>query len=390
MHRDLTVFPPSTVEPPTPTEHEHRVLHLTFGMGIGGTEQVISNLVLASRQVRHSMSVLCLETPVGAFGERLQKAGISVTSATRRPGVDMALARTLRRHLLEERISLIHCHQYTPWVYGVLAALGTGLPIIFTEHGRFYPDQRRVKRRFVNPLLARRTSRITAISRATAEALANNEYLRRERIGVIYNGITAPKVRIEDVHAVRSQLKIPLDAPLLGTIARFDPIKNHSMLLRAFARIVTTQPQAHLLMVGDGPQREHTEALAADLGILNHVTFTGFKPEPMHFLAAMDLFLLPSLSEGTSMTLLEAMALGKPCVVTDVGGNSEIVVDGETGLVTPSEDLDAYSSAIVELLGSTERRKKMAKASRERFERLYTCEQMAAQYAALYDEVFLE
>ncbi|MHA7816381.1 MAG: glycosyltransferase [Pseudohaliea sp.] len=367
-----------------------RILHVTFDMGIGGTEQVIRNLVLAADASRYAMSVFCLEAPVGAFGERLQAAGIDVTAHGRRPGLDGGLVRALRRHLREQRIDLLHCHQYTPWAYGVLAALGTGVPVVFTEHGRFHPDRRSRKRRFVNPLLARRTARVTAISQATARALVDYEYLPAGRVEVVYNGIGELDVPAETARAARERYHIPPQAPLLGTIARFDPIKNHPMLLRAFAQVLGTQPDARLLMVGDGPERPRTEALAAELGIADRVVFTGFEPEPAALLAAMDLFLLPSLSEGTSMTLLEAMALGKPCVVTDVGGNPEIVIDGETGRVTPSDDAGAFADALTGLLADPARREAMAGAAKARFATEFTSARMAERYAAIYDDILGE
>ena len=364
-----------------------RVLHVTFDMRIGGTEQVIRNLIEASDQSRLDMSIFCIEEPIGPFGTMLQEKGISITSTSRRPGLDLRVIRRLRRHIRQHDIDVVHCHQYTPWVYGTLASLGLGRQVIFTEHGRFYPDRSSWKRRFINPLLARLTARVTAISEATRQALVDYEFIPARRIEVIYNGIAALPDEPEAAAQARAQYGIPANAVVLGTIARFDPIKNHPMMLRAFAAALAAHPQAQLLLVGDGEERPRLEALIQALGIEGSVTLTGYVPRPAALLAAMDIFLLPSFSEGTSMTLLEAMSLGKPCVVTKVGGNPEIVQHNETGLVTENDNLEQLTDAMKTLIASDDMRERFTQNARQRFADNYTSQAMAVAYQALYEGI---
>ena len=148
-----------------------KVTHLTFDMRIGGTEQVIKNLVENSDPQQVEMSVLCIESPIGPFGDVLMKKGVSVTAFARAQGFDRSLIKKIRHYIQHNNIDVLHCHQYTPWVYGVLAAVATKTKVVFTEHGRFYPDSSSWKRKLINPILHRFTNATTAISKATKEAL---------------------------------------------------------------------------------------------------------------------------------------------------------------------------------------------------------------------------
>lgn len=364
-----------------------KVLHVTFNMGIGGTEQVIRQLVTGSNALGIQSEILCIDGHIGAVGELLQEQGIPIHAVARKPGFDLGLVRAVRDHIKMRDIDIAHCHQYTPYLYGFLGAMGTRAKVVMTEHGRFHPDRYRRKAMFVNPVIALCTPAIVAISDATRYALSRYEYMPLGKIQVIYNGIQGLEYNAEAVAQVREQFGIPSDAYVVGTVSRLDPVKNQPMMLRAFKRFLQGAPNAWLLMVGDGPDRAALEALAQELGINSRVIFTGFKTKPVDFLAALDLFLLSSFTEGTSMTLLEAMSLGIPAVVTDVGGNPEIVEQGLTGLLTPSDDDRAFADAMMSLYRAPERASVMSKECRKRFEQRFSAATMAGQYRDLYNRV---
>jgi glycosyltransferase involved in cell wall biosynthesis len=353
-------------------------------MRIGGTEQVIRNLIEGGDPARLTQAIFCIEEPLGPWGRDLRDKGLRIDSCNRRPGFDRHVVGRLRRFLRETAADVVHCHQYTPWVYGTLAALGLRTRVVFTEHGRFYPDRASAKRRYINPVLARMTARITAISEATKQALVRYEYLREDRIDVIYNGIQGLAANPDAAARLRSELQIPTGAPVLGTIARFDPIKNHPMMLRAFRRVLDAHPECRLLLVGDGEERATIEALIAELDLGGRVILPGYIPEPAAWLEAMDIFLLSSFSEGTSMTLLEAMSLGKPCVVTEVGGNPEIVQAGVTGAVAASDDADAFAGDVLAILADHALLAQLSAAARTRFREHFSSATMARRFAAVY------
>jgi len=358
------------------------LLHLTFDMHIGGTEQVIKNIVEATDKTKFNTSILCIESPIGPFGEILSKQGYQVDSISRKEGFDVKLIFQIRKYVIQHKIDVLHCHQYTPWVYGVLASIFTGTKVIFTEHGRFYPDRSSWKRKYINPFLVRLTDHITAISKATRQALVDYEYIPASKIDVIYNGIAELESDITKSQQLRKKLSIPEDSLILGTISRLDPIKNHRLLISSFAKI--QHPELILLIVGDGEIRSNLENLVKQLGISEKVIFTGFQTTPVDYLQLMDIFLLPSLSEGTSMTLLEAMSLSKACIVTDVGGNPEIIEDNVSGLVTPSDDEKRLITACDLLLKDSKLRKKLGDAGRAQFEERFTVQSMLKNYQDIY------
>ena len=362
-----------------------RVLHVTFNMGIGGTEQVIRHLVTALDPLRFQNQIFCIDGYVGEIGQHLHGHGIEVVSLKRGKGLDISLVKHIRRMVQERRIDIIHCHQYTPWVYGWMAAWGTKARVIFTEHGRFHPDKYRYKAILFNPFFALTTEAVVAISEATKKALARYEFVPNHKIHLIYNGLVLLEVPPDQITNLRKTLGIGKNDLLLGTVARLDPVKNQLMMLAAFKKVNQNKPHTWLLLVGDGPSRQVLESAAKDLGISERVIFTGFIEDPARYLAAMDLFLLSSHTEGTSMTLLEAMSLGIPAVATRVGGNPEIVKDGETGILTEPDSAQSFSEAIVWLLENSELRQRMSAKSIEVFHQEFSVDTMASSYSELYN-----
>lgn len=365
------------------TQLAKHVAHVTFDMAIGGTEQVICQLVRGAPELRHT--VICIDGGPGAMGQALQAEGIPVHALQRKPGLDRELVRGLRGLLREEGVDIAHCHQYTPFVYGALAAFGTKARLIFTEHGRFYPDRSSWKRRLVNPLLASRATSITAISDATARALVEFEGFRRSRIEVIYNGIDQPAAQAFDRATLLAELDVPEDALIIGTIGRLDTIKNFPMMIGAFARLADQHPRLHLVIIGDGPERADLEAVSEASGVADRIRLTGFIDGPRRYLDVFEVFLLSSFSEGTSMSLLESMAAARPAVVTDVGGNAELVHDGQTGCVVASEDEAAFAAAIDTLLADGAQSRAFGEAAQRRFLDTFTVAHMTRQYRRLYE-----
>jgi len=377
----------------TPTGHADppalmkKIVHVTFDMGIGGAEQVICNLIENTDTSKYEVSVLCIDQPVGPFGMQLRKKGFQITALNRKPGFDISLIRDIRRHITCHKTDVLHCHQYTPYVYGLLAALFTRCRVVFTEHGRFYPDLRKPKRILLNPFLSLLTDSVTAISWATREALVRFENFPRHKIKIVYNGIDDSEYLLPRNPRLKTALEIPNDAFVLGTVARLDPIKNQKMMIRALELLGQFRSEIFLLIIGDGPERENLEEFASELGLASHVIFTGFREDAAMFYKITDIFLLTSFSEGTAMTLLEAMASGLPCIATDVGGNPEIVMNGETGFIIPSRDEKILAEKIRELLGNDLMRKRMGKAGRKRFEENFTAAGMTSSYEAIYEGI---
>jgi len=362
-----------------------KVLHLTFDMRIGGTEQVIKNLAESTDSDKFNTSILCIEQPIGPFGQLLISSGIKIDSFQRRNGFDLTLIKSIRQYIKQHDIDVLHCHQYTPWVYGVLASVLLGVKVVLTEHGRFYPDSGSWKRRLINPVLSFFTDNTTSISKATKQALVEFEYLNSKKIDVVYNGISPQEPQLELVSSLREQYNIKEDIVVFGTVARLDPIKNQTLLINAFHQVLMQEPTCKLFIVGDGEEREKLELLSRELNITESVVFTGYITQPVNMMSLMDVFLLSSLSEGTSMTLLEAMSLGKPCVVTNAGGNPEVILNNHNGFVTPNRELQPFADSMLELARDIELRNHFGKNSYQRFKEVFTNQAMSKAYMAIYN-----
>lgn len=339
---------------------------------------------------RYRFLFLCLDS-IGPLGELLADEGFEVADLGRRPGLDWSVARRAGKLLRRHGVALLHAHQYTPFFYAAVARGLEGAPIIFTEHGRHYPDCRKTRRVLANRFLLRRRDRVTAVGQFIKQALVDNEGIRAGRIEVIYNGIDPAPIADaqceETRRSVRSELGIGPEQTVALQVARFHPVKDHALSLRAFAGAARENPQAVLVLAGDGDKFQEAESTAASFGIDGRVRFLGVRTDVPRLMAAADLFVLSSLSEGISLTLLEAMGGALPIVATEVGGNGEVVVHGETGLLSPRGDSDALAANLSALFRDPPRRAAMGQAGRSRLLTKFTQQRMHDQYATLYDQM---
>ena len=370
-----------------------KIVHVTHSMEIGGTEQVIMQLVRGLDRNKFTNVIACIDGAVGEMGKILERENFQIHSFSRAAGFDRNLIRQLRDFLKTEQVDIVHCHQYTPYCYGTLAAIGLPAKVVFTEHGRFYPDSFSWKRRVVNQFLARTTDAIVSISEATRQALINFEWLPGKRISVIYNGMTLDmeaanaELAREQINAIQAGFLQAGDV-LLGTVARLDTIKNHPMMIRSIGRLHEKHPNCRLVIVGDGPERENLQQLVENHGLQKAVLFTGFKNNTPDYISSFDIFLLTSDSEGTSMTLLEAMAFATPCVVTAVGGNPELIQHDQNGLLVQRDSDDELVAAIERLLDDQELCTSLGLNAQSDFESRFELRHMISGYGKLYSRFF--
>ena len=359
-----------------------RVMQLVLSLSPGGTERLVIEICrhLASRV---DSSVCCLDEP-GDWAAELAALNIPVTSLSRQPGFHPALALELARLIKAQQIDVVHCHHYSPYVYGLLATvLHPRVRLVFTEHGRLSDVAPSRKRQIVNPMLAWWPAQLCAVSADLRQHMMAEGFPGR-RLRVVYNGIDAgARPRPAERQAARDALGLSPDAFIVGTVGRLDPVKNLPLLLRAHAVLRTEQPAARLVIVGDGPEREALQAQAHALNLAGSVVFTGYRADVRRVMPAFDVYANSSSYEGVSLTILEAMAAGLPVVATRVGGNPEVVIDGETGRLVPAT-ARATAGALVELAGNPLKRHTMGDAGRWRVKRHFSLERMVEQYAAAY------
>ena len=273
-------------------------------------------------------------------------------------------------------------------MYGSIAALlRPQLKLVFTEHGRLSDGPPSLKRRFVNPLLGRLPGSLHSVSRALRESMVA-EGFPRQRIAIIHNGVEpGPLPTPADRRSARRKLWIPEDAFVIGTIARLDPVKNLTSLIEAFATVRAQSPRSMLVVVGDGGEREMLESFAHDVGVDGAVRFLGARADARRILPAFDVYANSSVSEGVSLTILEAMAAGLPVVATKVGGTSEVIENGATGVLVPARYPARLADALLALSWSGEYRRGLGSAARRSVEVRFALDNMVERYAVVYDRL---
>lgn len=363
-----------------------RVGFVVHVMQVAGAEVLVRETIrrLGSRIVP---TVFCLDR-VGPLGEQLQADGVDVVCYGRRPGWDFSVSRRMARDFTARRIDVVHAHQYSPFFYAAFAKLlARPMPrLILTEHGRHYPDIVSPKRRAFNRLvLDRLADDVNACVGFSGRALRDVDGFRGNRIHVIENGIDVDRYGpAADKPALKARLGLDPAKRYVVHVARHHPVKDQPTLIRGFALAAPKLPEVNLLLVGDGPLRGELQSLVDSVGIRDRVTFLGIRSDISDVLAAADVFALTSVSEAASLTLLEAMATGLPVVVTDVGGNPDLVRAGVDGLLFPRGDAAGCAACFVKLFTSPDLVAELGTNARVRALAKYRLDDTISAYERLY------
>jgi glycosyltransferase involved in cell wall biosynthesis len=362
-----------------------QVLH---SLSIGGAEVLAAELARRLGD-RYRFVFACLDE-LGPLGEQLRREGVQVEVLGRKAGFDVRCVRRLAEFARAQQVDVIHAHQYTPFFYS--RAPGTLLrrpPVLFNEHGRFHPDYPRPKRIVFNRIFLRRCDRVVGVGNAVREALNRNEGIPARRVEVIYNGADLEKFSRDPVSRERARREMDVAEGEFAVIqvARLDYLKDHGTALRTIERVVAKHRQARLILVGDGPERPTIEKEIAARRLNGVVRLLGQRRDVPQLLAGADAFLLTSISEGIPVTFIEAMGARLPIVSTKVGGVTEVVEDGETGLLANAADDVVLAEALVRLMEDSRLKVRLGEAGRLRAERLFSETQMHAAYAKVYDDM---
>ena len=368
-----------------------RVAFSIDSMHVGGTEMnaVRTAEHLVARGV--DLRVICLRNE-GPLRERYAAAGVPVyefpvhslySPRSIRQGV--ALARFLR----DEQVDVLHAHDMysnifaVPWarMAGVRGVIGSRR--WWYNHGGGALDRaNRLGYAFAHAVLAN--------SPAVGQFVIDRERIDRGKVTIVSNFVdeaafAAPTPAAR--RALLADLGVPDSGPLIGIVANLNPVKDHDSLLRAFATPQLRETGAHLVLVGDGTCRAELEALSQRLELANRVVFAGRRPHNPNLHHLFDISVLCSVSEGLSNSLLEAMAAANPIVATDVGATADAVVHGETGILVPSRNPGALSSALLKLLADPARAMRMGAAGRDLARREFSAPAAVARLEELYSKL---
>jgi glycosyltransferase involved in cell wall biosynthesis len=357
-----------------------RILQLLQGLAIGGIERMVLDLVLELDGAAFQTS-FCTFDRQGTLAAEVASRGMPLHFRRRRGAVDLGFSLWLARLLVRERIDILHAHNATAFFYGAAAAaLVRRTRFLYTEHDRAFPSPRR--ERGLHALLSRRADGVVTVSDTLRDNLVRYEAFPADRVHVVKNG-----VRLQAPARTRAQVRTELglgERPVAGIVARLAPVKNHALLLRAWKLVLRLVPDAVLVVVGSGSQEPAVRAQAAALALGDSVRFLGFRLDIAEILQGLDVFVLSSSSEGLSLTLLEAEAAALPIVATRVGGNPEVVHDGENGFLVPSGEEEPLAAALARLLQDPALRARMGSAGRALYERGFTLPAMVRGYERIY------
>lgn len=355
-------------------------------------------------RARYDVSVVCGtgDPAEGSLAGRAAEAGIPVTivDGLQReiaPVQDLLTFWRLFRIIRAGRYQIVHTHISKSGVLGRLAAKAADVPgIVHTYHGDvfqsyFSPGKSRLLLAF-DQAAGAVSDRLIEVSAATMSRHLDYGIAAPDRFVVIPNGIdlaTWDRPR-PGVSALRARLGIPEGVPVIGTVAMLVPVKRLDVLLSAAERVLAYRPDALFVIVGDGALKGTLEAQAVASGFSSRILFLGLRDDVPDLMHLFDLFALSSDYEGFGISLIEAMAAGRPVVATDVGGVSEVVAHGQTGLLVPRRDPDRLADALLALLDSPERRETMGTRGRRVASERYSTSGMVDRVDRLYRDLLRE
>jgi L-malate glycosyltransferase len=364
-----------------------RVMHISSSLQHGGLERIIYNFAARLNREKYRVSACALDTD-GIYGNEIRKLGGQVSVLKKRQGIDPSLWPRLYRLFKKEKVDIVHTHNFSPLFYAAIPARLAGVKaLIHTEHARTaFPDLKR--RMMAERCLSFLADRFTAVSPKVKLDLIYFEKINPEKIQMIWNGIDTvlPPVRRESAD-VRRELGIAATAPIVGVCCRLMAQKGVRYLLEAVPAILRDHPKTVFLIVGDGDLRPSLLDLAGILGVEKHVMFTGFRSDVYDLLGVFDVYVLPSLFEGTPLGMLEAMLLSKCVVATNVGSNAEIIQDDVSGQLLEPKRADQLSSAINKLLSDQKVREGMGRQARKQVLALFSLDRMINEYELLYESL---
>ena len=267
---------------------------------------------------------------------------------------------------------------------GTFVAAMLGIPIVVTIHGKNYYHEkfrRRLAYRWVS-----RSATMVVVSKNLKQFIVEQVGVPPDRITVLYNGVDRlPHCETWEVEECRKEIGIPQDHQVVGIVGNLYPVKGHRYLIEGIPSILRSCPNTSFVFAGRGKLESELREQVRRLGLDSRVHFIGLRQDIPRILAMLDVFVLPSLSEGLSMAILEAMMVGKPVVATHVGGNPELISDGDTGYLVPPCDSSALASRLIKLLTDKQQAIQFSEKGKLRAESLFSLGTMVAAYESLYE-----
>ena len=360
------------------TDKAVRVLFVVRSLHVGGMEQMVIELATSLREAGYQVRFCTIEDP-GQIAGQLLPVSIKLDALNKPPGLRLDYVYRLRTLLDAWRPDIIHSHNETGHFYASLANIGVfrNTKLIHTKHGRGDPGDRKSVIR--NCLSSRLSDIVVAVSKDVANVCSEVENVPASKVRTIINGVGLdPYLRLNRDGIDKGPI-------VFGHVGRLTEVKNQKLIIDAFGKVHKQLPQTRLVIAGDGPLRSELEQQARSLGIASSITFLGYQSDIASVLSELDIFLLSSVSEGTPLVVIEAMAAGCPVIATDVGGLSEMIEDQQSGMLVPSGDAISLANRMLELASDKERRDRLGKRGREIAQARYSLHRMVREYREIYE-----
>ena len=374
-------------------ENAPLIAHIIYKLDVGGLENGLVNLINTMPVSKYRHAIICL-TDYTDFRQRIQRDDVACYALNKKPGQDWMVFVRLFKLLKQLRPNIVHTRNLTALECQGVAALA-GIPHrVHSEHGRDVTDidgknkKYTFLRRFFRPFI----HRYIALSKDLEQWLFSHIKVDKQKLQQIYNGVDTD--RFLERQGERSHYPDQFNDPnlvIVGTVGRMQPVKDQLTLVKAFVHLLEQNEHLkqtlRLALVGDGPLVGEIQTYLQDKGLQGYVWQAGSRNDIPDLMRGMDVFVLPSLNEGISNTILEAMASGLPVIATAVGGNPELVADNETGKLVPVRDVNALAAALAQYATDDALRAAHGHAARQRCETLFSLKSMVNSYMAAYDQL---
>lgn len=370
------------------------IAHVIYHLGVGGLENGLVNLINHLPQDRYRHVIICLKGYTD-FSKRIKRSDVEVFDLNKPDGLNFSWYVSLYRLLRQLKPDIVHTRNFSTLEGQIVAALARINARVHGEHGRDILDLEGKNRKYnllrqsIRPLI----HRFITVSKDLERWLINTIKVEPAHIKQIYNGVDnirfSPRSK-SNLIAIPSNF-ITENAFVIGSVGRMAKVKDYLSLTQAFLLLVEQIPQAkdhlRLLIVGDGESRKECIAMLRQADLENLAWLPGERSDVSELMQLFDVFVLPSLAEGISNTILEAMSCGLPVIATSVGGNVELVINSQTGKLVPSGNPEALATAILEYYNHREMLIKHGQAARQLIETNFSIDTMVAGYLDVYDEI---
>lgn len=369
------------------------ITHIIYALKAGGLENGLVNIINNTPKNRYRHAIVCL-TESDDFARRLTDQSTKVIALHKKEGHDLGLYFRLWKTLFELKPAIVHTRNLASLEMQLVAFFIPGAKRVHGEHGRDINDLDGTNRKYrlLRKLMRLFVQKYITVSRDLYQWLISVIQVKPARVVQIYNGVDTALFQPCEVNELEPVYSGSSAKPLIvGTVGRLAEVKNQRLLVRAIHQLVISEPdmagRLKAIIVGDGPSLNLLEQEIEKLGLSEVIGLAGDRSDVADLLRTMDIFVLPSLAEGISNTILEAMASGVPVVATDVGGTPELIENRVTGLLVPNNNHTELAKAIRMLIDHPEMRKEMGANGRKRVEKQFSWDRAVDEYLVVYDEL---